>query len=190
MQTYKTQRVHLFIGIIMLIIALGSFGIASAQTEGSPVILDDTAKIRITNLIANMTNKSDALTRRYESIASRVESRARIMEARGQDMTDSFFYVSEARGSIAQVATAMENIDTEVARMLVSQDPVSVWTDIRLTLTQVRAMHERTHAILGEAYLDLVDEQLAWDNGEYTDEATTTSESDVEITSEAEVTVQ
>ena len=187
MQTYKTQRIHLFIGIIMLIIALGSFGIASAQSEGNAVILDDTAKLRITNLIANMTNKSDALTRRYESILSRIESRARIMQERGQDMSDTFFYVSEARGSIDQVGVTLGNVDAEVGRMLVSQDPVAIWEEIRLVLTQARSTHERTHSLLGEALLDLMDEQLAWENGEY---ATSTPSAEAEIMSEAEVTVQ
>ncbi len=175
----------------MLIIALGSFGIASAQSEGNAVILDDTAKIRITNLIANMTNKSDALTRRYESILSRIESRARIMEGRGQDMSDTFFYVSEARGSIDQVAVTLGNIDAEVGRMLVSQDPVAVWEDIRLVLTQARSIHERTHSLLGEALLDLMDEQLAWDNGIYASSTPSTEGgAEAEIMSEAEVTVQ
>lgn len=127
MQTYKTQRIHLYIGIVMLLIALGSFGIASAQT----MALTQEEKERVTSLAANTANRTGAALERLANISTRLEERIRLLENDGYNMALTWEHTGNANASIEEAGARLLDMQTRVLTMVDSANPLEEWGPIK-----------------------------------------------------------
>jgi hypothetical protein len=109
------------------------------------------AQLRITNLAANISNRSEAYIRRLDIIAARMESRITKMEAMGYVMSDSRFYVSEARNALSNATNQLRDIDQRIYLFVSGGDYFNTWVLIRQSFTESKVHLQRAHSLLTQA---------------------------------------
>lgn len=97
-------------------------------------ILTIQKRIRVTNLIANISNRIEAGASRLQNISNRIESRLVKLEIEGYDMAITKQHLGEARDALGKIHLEMETIDEEVNAMVSSDRPVELWKNIKTSL--------------------------------------------------------
>lgn len=128
--------------------------IAPAPSANLPVLSLE-KQLRVTNLAANISNRSEAYVRRLELIAVRIDSRIAKIEALGYDMGDARFYTTEARDALSDATTELRDIDLRINRLVTSENYLNDWAKLRLTFTETRAHLERAKSLLQSAIADM-----------------------------------
>jgi len=106
---------------------------AASSTEGVPALaaLSSESQLRIINLAANISNKSEAYASRLSIIADRAESRMQKLESEGYEVSNIRNYLSEARGSLQEARDALQGIDVLVSQFVTSAEYQSAWEGVR-----------------------------------------------------------
>lgn len=91
---------------------------------------------RVTNLVANVSNRFEAVIERLQSIARRMDMRIQKMEQAGLDVTIAKNKLTEATASLTRAQTDLKDIDATVASVITSEKPQEAWRGVRTVLTE------------------------------------------------------
>lgn len=97
---------------------------------GQSAVLTERTRTRITNLAANMSNRTEAAIARLAKIADRLERRVGKLEAGGSDTRAAAEAIAAARTELSTASTIMEGIDSDVHRFVHAHDPAGRWVAV------------------------------------------------------------
>lgn len=170
--------------------ATTSSGTSSEQTLAPTanstdlVALSSEKQLRIINLAANISNKSDAYRSRLSTIADRAESRMQKLEADGYEVSNVRNFISEARSSLENADATLNNIDLRVTQFVTSAEYVTAWDEIRNIFITEKSELEAAKAHLVNAVDEMYRVQVQDIRAVGTQDTATTTASSTEATSE------
>lgn len=110
--------------------------------------LEVRAQERITNLAANMSNRMDAVIARIQNIIDRLETRIAKLKETGLDTAAAESSLASAQVSINAAASAIGNIDAEVAAAVGSEDARAGWVSVKESYSSIRNHIKQAHTEL------------------------------------------
>lgn len=105
---------------------------ALPTADSATAVLDERARKRLTNLAANMSNRTEAATARFANIADRLERRAAKLDRTGADTTVARRAIEAARIHLDSAEAAMASIDSDVYQFVYSPRPAESWPEVHL----------------------------------------------------------
>jgi len=109
------------------------------QTVQSPESgLSMQVQVRITNLLANMSNRLEAAITRLQTILIRIESRAVKLKSEGYDVSIVETHIADAHISLTRAKELIDGIDKYVADVVTSQKPRDSWGALRERILNIK----------------------------------------------------
>jgi hypothetical protein len=105
-------------------------------------------RARMSNLAANLSTRMENTHRRLLDIQRRLEARRAIIASGGADTTASLNALAQASTSLAQVATRLATIDSDVAMGVGAMDVPRAWGTLRNTYSTMQTDLVAAHAAL------------------------------------------
>jgi len=135
----------------------------ATTTEVAPIIKEETTplrtriserelplqvQVRITNLVANISNRIEAAHERLSTITKRAESRSQKLALAEYDTSTVDGYLNETSVHLETVKMSMSNIDQQVKNAITSETPKEAWVTIRaLFVENVRELQNAKVAL-------------------------------------------
>ncbi|MCA9366388.1 hypothetical protein KC722_02300 [Candidatus Kaiserbacteria bacterium] len=131
-------------------VALFGFGVQHIQAQSEPVTtgLSASAQERITNLVANMSNRFDATIVRLDNIANRLDARLEKEAAGGVNVTASRSHLEAARIALENAKQKASETDTMAATTVTSLEPRLKWSGLRAHLLSIKQLVIEAHSEL------------------------------------------
>jgi uncharacterized membrane protein len=117
--------------------------------------LNNTKQVRITNLAANISNRTDAAIERFTKISTRLETRIEKLKLTGIDTTEAEQKLDTAKKTLSQARTNINTIDTLVYNATTSPTPREDWKNVKETFRATGKLIRQNHQELREVILSL-----------------------------------